>query len=180
MIGLICKSLIRPVSVIHGNNNSLRLKEMDPNSLLQELVFTQMPTNALVCDLDPIKPAAGKKLLARYSWFFENGHPLASKQCDGAIFLSHKNIEYLILIEMKSSAATLPKGRKQLVAGEAFAKYVEALLGRSIKVCTRLIYIGAPAPVVVLTGSFSFPKHKEIAVFCRSGRAYLSLSQLAE
>lgn len=178
MIGLFDPRLLRKTSVIRGNQNSVSLKEVDAGAALKELVVTHVPAGALVCDLDPIKPSAGKRPLARYSWFFDSCHPIAAKQCDGAIYFTHLDIEYLFLIELKSSASTLTKGRRQLESGAAFAKYIEALLGRPLRVCTRLVFVGPPKPPLTFPVPPSFPEHMELPVLCNRGCCYLSMSQL--
>ena len=178
MLNLIDSKLVRQAGTIYGNLNSLRLREQDPGAKLKELVLTHMSADSIVCDLDPVAPSAGKKLFGRYSWFFNSTHPLAPKQCDGAVHVEYRDREYLILLEMKSSASGMAKGRKQLKSGQAFAAYIQSLLGRELHILTRLVYLGPMSPAPASPRVPRFLPHMEIPVISSQGRAYLSFSQL--
>jgi hypothetical protein len=179
MYDLVDENLLRRVSVVGGTPNCVKLKEHDPGATFKELVITHLPADAVICDLDPIRPSTGKKLLGRYSWFFQANHEIAPKQCDGLVSLVHLGVEYLIAIEMKSSASGLARGRLQLESGKAFAGYISTLLGREIRVCRRLVFAAPPSPSPARVSAMNFPEFKEIPVYCRHGTAHLSMGQLA-
>lgn len=178
MLSLIDSKIIRPASVIAGLQNCVRLKEHDVTATFQELIITHVPADALVCDLDPLRPSSGKRLMGRYSWFLSSGHRIAAKQCDGLINFVWEDREYFFVIEIKSSASGLSKGRLQLESGRAFAHYLCLLLGRDITVCRRLVYSAPPLPATTRGAALTFADFREIPVYCRHGSARISLSQL--
>ena len=165
---------------MYGRVNCLSLKEHDSQALLKELVIFGAPVDAIIIDLDPAENiGSGKKLrLKRYSWFFSDQHVIARKQCDGALFTRVAGVEHLILIELKSSITAIPKARKQILAGKAFAAHVESLLGRPIRVCSRIVYIGPPVPPKVFAMTGEITLDRDIPVSAPQGRAYLSINEV--
>jgi hypothetical protein len=180
MIAVFDGILCRTVATINNNPSSLRLKEHDAGALLKELIITGVPSDGVIVDLDPVEGMGrGKRArLKRYSWFLNSGHDLAPKQCDGALYFSKGGVEHFCLIELKSSISGISKGRKQLKSGVAFARYIEQLVNRPLRICTRLVYKGAPLPAPVVAREKEVKEHSEIPVLANSGLAYLSYSQL--
>lgn len=179
MRSLIDGGICRAPGVIHGRDDSVLLQEHDAGATLRELVITGVPASALIIDLDPVKGVgSGKRTrLKRYSWFFLDSHDLAAKQCDGALNFSIGSSEFLYLIELKSSDAGLAKGRKQLLAGKAFAEYIQALLGRKMTVRRRLVYAGPAATPPVMPATDP-AEHREIRVRDSSHRAFITFGEL--
>lgn len=178
MLSLFDGNIVRPVGQHYGNDNSVRLVEHDASASLKELVVTHLPPRSLVCDFDPVQSQNPKKKFSRYSWFFRVGNALACKQCDGGIYLPYGGAEYFLIVELKSSTSGLADGRKQVEAGKAFARYVEAVYGRQLVVLTRIIYLGAPKPAGTMAKSLTFPQHMEIGTVAKSGRVFLAMSEL--
>lgn len=180
MLGLIDPAICRGIGQVYGSPNSVLLKEHDAGATLKELVLTNLPPASVIADLDPVAGIGkGKRVrLKRYSWFFDEGHQLASKQCDGAVHVLDGGVDYIYLIELKSSLSGLAKGRRQLEAGEAFVSYIRALAGKDIKVRRRLVYVGPLVkPVSIATSKGAVRDHEEIPVSVQNGRAFISFSR---